>query len=150
MLDRERLRDHATERRAHQVCGVEPERVEQADGVGRHVGECVRGGDRTPERPSAHGRHDVEGAPAVDLARQADVPVVEADHPVAARREHGAELVVPEDHLRAQPHDEEERAPASGAENLVLELDAVGARARHDQRPRVSLAIRSRTAVGIT
>jgi hypothetical protein len=108
------------------------------------------GGEEAANRPSAHRRHDVERAPAVDLARQADVAVVEPDHMVAARRERGAELVVPENHLRGQPHDEEQRARAGGAEDLVLELDAVGARARHDQRPRVSRAIRSRTAVGIT
>jgi hypothetical protein len=86
-------------------------------------------------RPSGHRRHDVERAPAVDLARQTDVAVVEPDHAVAARRQHGAELVVPENHLRAQPHDEDERARVAGADDLVLELDAVGARAGHDQRP---------------
>ena len=118
--------------------------------VSAAMSESVYGRRGVANRPPGHRRHDVERAPAVDLARQTDVLVVEPDHAVAARRQRRAELIVPEDHLRTQPHDEKERTRVDGAEDLVLGLDAVGARAGHDQRPRVSRAIRSRTAVGIT
>src|SRR5690606_20414884 len=45
--------------------------------------------------------------------------------------EPAAELIVPEDHLGAEPHHEQQRRIARPAEGLVLELDSVGAGARH-------------------
>ena len=38
-----------------------------------------------------------------------------------------AEIIVPMDHLGAQPHDQEHRLGAGVAENLVTDVDAVGA-----------------------
>src|SRR5204863_8166348 len=66
-----------------------------------------------------------------------------ADHAVAARRERRAEVVVPEDHLRRQAHDEEEWAALRRAEGLVRDLDAVGARGGHATVPRRACGRRS-------
>ena len=56
------------------------------------------------QRPAAR-----SGGGASILRRLADVAIVEADHARTARRERLAELVVPEDHLRAEPHDQQHR-----------------------------------------
>src|SRR5206468_3427294 len=63
--------------------------------------------------------------------------------PVAAGRERRAEVVVPEDHLRRQAHDEEEWAALRRAEGLVRDLDAVGARGGHATVPRRACGRRS-------
>ncbi|MHC2691377.1 hypothetical protein ACVME9_003868 [Bradyrhizobium liaoningense] len=61
------------------------------------------------------------------MARLADVPVVEADHAEAARRELLAEPIVPMDHLRPEPHDQQQRLGIVIAEDLVADVDAIGA-----------------------
>ncbi len=55
----------------------------------------------------------------------ADVAVVEADHPVAARPELGAEGLVPVDHLGGEAHDQQHRLARRVAELLVGDLDPV-------------------------
>ena len=57
----------------------------------------------------------------------ADVAVVEADDAKAARGELAAEIVVPVDHLGAEAHDQQQRFRGRVAENLVADVDAVGA-----------------------
>ena len=57
----------------------------------------------------------------------ADVAVVEADDAKAARGELAAEIVVPMDHLGAEPHDQQQRLGIGVAEDLVANVDAVGA-----------------------
>ena len=56
----------------------------------------------------------------------ADVAIVEADDTEAACGELLAELVVPQHHLRAQAHDQEQRLGVRRAENVVANLDAIG------------------------
>src|SRR5436309_316131 len=58
----------------------------------------------------------------------------------AARR---AEVVVPQDHLHRQPHDEEEWAPLRRAEGFVRDLDTVAARGGHATVPRRACGRRS-------
>ena len=57
----------------------------------------------------------------------ADVAVVEADDAKAARGELAAEIVVPMDHLGAEPHDQQQRFRGRIAEDFVADVDAVGA-----------------------
>ena len=64
---------------------------------------------------------------AGQLAGFADVAVVEADDAKAARGKLAAEIVVPMDHLGAEPHDQQQRFRAGVAEDLVADVDAVGA-----------------------
>ena len=104
VLDRRRLGDHPAHRGADEVGGLELEVVEQPDRVGRHVAQPV-GRAATAEEHRPGRRH----AARVDLARVADVAVVEADHPVAALAEQPAEGLVPVDHLRRQAHDQQHR-----------------------------------------
>ncbi len=54
-----------------------------------------------------------------------DVAVVEAHDVVAAGGQVLAELVRPGEHLRAQPHDQQQRRLPQLAEGLVRDLDAV-------------------------
>ena len=64
---------------------------------------------------------------AGQLAGFADVAIVEADDAKSARRQLPAEIVVPKDHLGAEPHDQQHRLGAGVAEDLVANVDAVGA-----------------------
>src|SRR5262249_4109018 len=61
------------------------------------------------------------------LGGLADVAIVEADHAEAARGDLLAERVVPQHHLRAQTHDEQHRLRLGVAENVVADVDGVGA-----------------------
>jgi hypothetical protein len=62
---------------------------------------------------------------AAHLARLADIAVVEADHPEAAAGKLAAELVVPMNHLGAEPHDQQHRLGTGVAKYLVADVDAV-------------------------
>ena len=57
----------------------------------------------------------------------ADVAVVEADDAKAACGELAAEIIIPMDHLGAEPHDQQQRFRGRIAENFVADVDAVGA-----------------------
>src|SRR5262245_61271442 len=61
------------------------------------------------------------------MRRLADVAVVEADDAKAARGELAAEIVVPGNHLGAEPHDKKHRFRGRVAKNLEADVDAVGA-----------------------
>ncbi len=56
----------------------------------------------------------------------ADVAVVEADDAEAALGQHGAELLLPAEHLHRQAHDQDQRLAVGIADLLVGDLDAVG------------------------
>ncbi len=64
----------------------------------------------------------------LDLGRAADVAIVEADDPEAPLGQHHAELLVPSEHLRPQPHHQQQRLAAGVADLLVGDLDPVGGR----------------------
>ena len=57
----------------------------------------------------------------------ADVAIVEANDTKAARGELAAEIIIPMDHLGAEPHDQQQRFRGRIAENFVADVDAVGA-----------------------
>ena len=61
------------------------------------------------------------------MARLADVAIVEADHAKAVHGELLAERVVPMDHLRSEPHDQQQRLGIVVAKDLIADVDAVGA-----------------------
>ena len=69
----------------------------------------------------------VRRLPPERLAGLADVAIVEADDAKPARRELPAEIILPMDHLAAEPHDQQHRLRFGVAENLVAKVDAVGA-----------------------
>jgi hypothetical protein len=116
---RDALRDHPAHRCAHDVRAVDVQRVEEPDGVVGHVVQRVghvadpAGGQL--ERP---GWRD-----GVEARRAPDVPVVEPDHEEAAVGQAGAELLVPGDHLRPQPHHEQDGLIGRVPEGLVAEGD---------------------------
>src|SRR5439155_19764779 len=66
-----------------------------------------------------------------EVTGQAAVAIVEAHDVKAAAGDLAAELVLPEDHLRAQAHDQQQRRMLRVAERLVLDADAVGIEVRH-------------------
>ena len=70
---------------------------------------------------------ELERLAAGHLLGFSDVAVIEADDAEAARGELAAEIVVPQDHLGAEPHDQEHRLGIGVAKNLVTDVDAVGA-----------------------
>ena len=88
VLDGDRLGDHPAHRGADDVGRVDAEVVEQAGGVVGHVakrygGWPKRGDERGSDQLAQRRRR------RVDLGRQADVAVVEADHPEARARRAG-------------------------------------------------------------
>ncbi len=112
------------------------ETIEQRDRVRRHVAQRIGRDDLL----AAHLLHDEIGEidlhRHVDSRRAADVAIVESNHAIAARRKPLAERIVPQNHLGAQAHDQQDRRRAAVAERLVAELlpIAVGEqfrRARH-------------------
>ena len=64
---------------------------------------------------------------AGEVAGLADVAIVEADDAKSAAGELAAEIVLPKDHLAAEPHDQQHRLRFGVAEDLVTKVDAVGA-----------------------
>ncbi len=82
------------------------ERVHQPDGVGRHVTERVRRGDRLAEQLLLDQRRQIRDRELLHLRRQADVAIVEPNHPKTSICELCAECLVPGDHLRRQTHDQ--------------------------------------------
>ena len=97
---------------------LDPEVIEEADHVKRHVLEGVarRALVALQQLP---GRRDGK---VVERGRTPDVAIVEADHEEAGRREALTELIPPRDHLRPEPHDQHERGIGTVAERLVTEL----------------------------
>ena len=132
MLDRHGLRDHPTHRGADDVSPLDAERVEQADDVGRHVAQRIRWcRHHLPGQRRGHRRADVGDAELLEMPGQAAVAIVEADDVEAAPHEVAAEVVLPEDHLRAETHDQRERRFGGIAEGLVFDRDTVGRDVRH-------------------
>ena len=126
MSDRHLLGDHPAHRGAHDVRRVDPEGVEHADGIVRHVGERVGRFDRLACHGCAEQGHHVGLAGLVEPGRQADITVVEPDHVVARTGEESAEVFGPHDQLGAQAHDQEHRRIRRVAELLDLDVDSVG------------------------
>ncbi len=125
VVDHQALGDHAAHGGPHYVGGSMAQGVEEPDGVLRHVRERVGGRDG----PAGHGRGerlDRVGRPqVVQVGGQADVAVVEPDHPVAPVGQLGAEVGRPCRHLGAQAHYQEHRRVGRVAELLVLDGDSV-------------------------
>ena len=97
--------------------------VEQADAVGGHLGQAVRGGALVAAEDLAEGRD----RGAREDRRAPDVAVVVADDVEAAAGEVLAEVLVPAEHLRAQTHDEQHRGVGGIAEGLEADLDVADA-----------------------
>ena len=84
LLDGHRLHDHAAHRGADDVGGADAEHVEQAGGVGGHVGERVGHLERLAGRRPWRTRSMTSMRTVVEVGRPADVAVVEADDAEAA------------------------------------------------------------------
>jgi hypothetical protein len=123
MADGDRLGDHPAHRRAHDVRAVDPQVVEHADAVARHVGERVRRPAGIAARELHHGR----GRGAVQPRRAPDVAVVVADHEESPVRQLRTEVLVPRQHLRAEAHDHEHRRVGRIPERLVTDVDLADA-----------------------
>jgi hypothetical protein len=84
-------------------------------------------GDRDFQEPQLEQFDRAQAFAARKFGGLADVAVVETDDAKAARGELAAEVVVPVDHLGAEPHDQQQRFRGGIAEDLVAEVDAIGA-----------------------
>src|SRR5216684_1406479 len=125
--NRQFLGDHPAHRRPHQMCRLDAEHVHQADDILRHVEQLVGRGHRNLQEPQLEQFDRGQALAAGHLAGLADIAIVEPDDAKPARGELPAEIVVPMDHLGAQPHDQQHRFRAGFAEDLVAKLDAIGA-----------------------
>ena len=124
--DRDFLRDHAAHRGADQMRRFDAEHIHQADHVERHVVDLVGGLDRDLQETQLEQFDRRQALAAAQLARLADVAIVEPDDAKSACRKLPAEIVVPMDHLGAQPHDQHHRLRIGLAEDFVTKLDTVG------------------------
>jgi hypothetical protein len=131
VLRGEHLPDHAAHRGAHDVHALEPERVEQPDGVGRHVLETVGRRDRPAQQRPADGAKDVRHRHALEAGRAAAVAVVEGDDAQALVHQGLHELVGPEGRGHAEPHDQQQRRRGGVATQLVVDRQAVGLERGH-------------------
>jgi len=114
------LADHAAQRHPHEVRAVESESVQQPDRIAGHLIETV-------------GR-----ARVVEIGRQPDIPVVEADHPVPGSDEGVDQLRRPPDRRRVHPHDQDHRCATRPAPGLVPKPQPVRGRVpvrHHDLTP---------------
>src|SRR5713101_5708078 len=125
---------------------LDAEHIHQADGVFRHVAQRVRRGDRDLQEPQLEQFDGTQPLAAAQPAGFADVAIVEPDHAKSAGRKLPAELVIPMDHLGSQSHDQQHRLRAGVAEDLVTEVDAVGA---GDLRRLMSCYIHSAVPLGM-
>ena len=134
MADGNGLADHPAHGDADDVGPADVEVVEQRDGVVSHVVERVRGVGQSPRGDAEH-HLPAGGDRRVDLRRETDIAVVEADHPEAALHEALDELQRPCDELPAETHDEQEGFGVGVAVDLVLEGDAVHVGRSHASQP---------------
>ena len=107
--------------------GADAEHVHQRNRILGHVAELV--GRRNRNFQEAQLQQLQRGQPlaAGEFGGLADIAVVETDDTKAARGQPLAKGVVPEHHLGAEPHDQQHRLCRRLAENLVTNVDAVGA-----------------------
>ena len=103
--------------------------VEQRGGVVGHVLQRVDGRTALAEKRADHPRCQWHtGVTAGHLRRQADVAVVVADDAQALVDELLAELLAPQQQLRAQTHDQQDGRIVGIAHVLVVNLDVAGLR----------------------
>src|SRR5882757_8976581 len=106
---------------------LDAERIHQTGGVLGHVAQPVGRFDRNFQEPQFQQFERLQRLAAGELAGLADVAVVEADDAKPARCQLLAEFVVPQDHLGAEPHDQQHGLGVILAENFIAKVDAVGA-----------------------
>src|SRR5436309_843207 len=123
-MDRQLLRDRGTHGGADHVRAFDADGIEQADRVGRHVMQSVGRLDRLPDKRIFQELRQRRRL-AIHLSRFADVAIVEADDVESALRQSRAKPLIPQDHLRAKAHDEEEWPVVAITERVVAKFDAV-------------------------
>jgi hypothetical protein len=95
------LRNHAAHGRPDQVRRLDAERIHQPDSVFCHVDQLVGCGHGNPEKPELQQLERRQTLAACEMARLADVAIVEPDDAKAVRGELLTERIVPVDHLGA-------------------------------------------------
>ena len=125
VVGRHELRDHAAHRDADDVGLLDPERIQEADCILRHVVERVRQRRGLAGDLCLDDRPRVGDSRLVKLGGEADVAVIVDDDPVAPPQQLLDELDGPGGKLRAVAHDQEHRLMVLGTELLVGDRDAV-------------------------
>jgi hypothetical protein len=119
MLDGHGLRDLATHGGTEDVSFFDAEGIEEAGGVGGHIGEGVGGGGVIAgESGGEIGRRS-----GGHVGGMAGVAIVEADDLDTVIDKHVAEGVGPVNHLCCATHDHEQRGRVGRAELLVGDVD---------------------------
>ncbi len=105
---------------------VELEPIHQAQRVVRHVIQRVGRAHRQLEGGRDRGAHQAWLAGVRDLARQAHVAVVVANDVMTGIRQCLAEFLRPQQQLRTETHDQQDRRMRGVTEGFVFEVYAVG------------------------
>ncbi len=104
------------------------EMIEQSDRIGGHVAQRIGRIDLLALHLLLDEVGEIDLHGDIDARGAADVAIVEAHDVKAARGDLLAEAVVPQDHLRAEAHDEQHCRLGPVAERAVAKLHAVGGR----------------------
>ena len=99
----------------------------QADRILRHVAQFVGCLDRDLQESQLEQFHRGQTPAAGKLAGLADIAIVEANHTKSTRGEQPAQIIVPLNHLGAEPHDHDHGLGSGVTEDFVTQVDAVGA-----------------------
>ena len=113
------LGDHPAHAGTEQMKLLDAQLIHQLQAIGRHVAQVIRRLDRQAQA-IADGRVGQAGFRFLALeARQADVTVIESDHPPAGLAKAAQHLVRPVDQLPAQAHHQQQGRIAVAADALV-------------------------------
>jgi hypothetical protein len=119
MVGGDGLSDHAAHRDPDEVGVAVSERVQQTDGVARHVAEVV-----LPVVAAAPQDRQRVRLGKVRVGRTADVAIVEPDHPVSPLGDRGGEFLWPRVLLLSEAGDQQDRGRCGVTERVVTQLDA--------------------------
>ena len=128
---RDNLGNHAAHRHADNMGTRKPECIEQCQRVIRHVGQRIGWFQPDAEHLRADGDGEVSHRRCVEVRRQPDVAIVEADDAKAAFHQIGDKVGRPGDYLAAQPHDEQDSRCRRVTCVFKVQVDAIGGDLRH-------------------
>ena len=98
----------------------DPQRIEQPDPVLRHIGQRIADAEREAETCLEHRPHQIGSRSLLHTLRHADISIVIADYAKTLADEAMYKLVRPGNHLRAQPHDQQDCRRVGWAVVLVM------------------------------
>jgi hypothetical protein len=105
---------------------VDFQAIHQANGIRGHIGEVVRRVDFLTGHHLLQDRAEVDRRCSLELGRQPDISIVEANHAEATGGEAVAERLRPRYHLRGETHDQQDGRIVPATSVVVRDLYSIG------------------------